>query len=79
METHMPTVREQFLAMNHGDVEEAAAYLALRLTRDDPETSKVGYTIPNAVIAARDIFPEVTENRIRFINRWDSVCEGIDK
>ena len=64
------TLREEYLRINHGDVREAAAYLALRLTRDDPETFKVGYSIPNAILAAREVFPEIEEDQIRFLNRW---------
>lgn len=63
-------LREQYLEISHGDVDEAAAYLALCLNRDDPAELKVGYSIPNAVLAAQDVFPEVSAERIRFLNRW---------
>lgn len=57
------TTRDDYLRMNHGVVAEAAAYLALRLTRDD-------HPIPTAVLIAREVFPEVPAETILFINRW---------
>ncbi len=62
------SLREELLKENHGDLIEAAAILALRLTRDDPKTFEAGYSIPSAILAAKDIFPEVTESQIRFLN-----------
>jgi hypothetical protein len=60
------TLRDELLHENHGDAIEAAAILAVRLNRDDPnEPTRDGYTIPNAVLAAKDIFPEVDESDIR--------------
>ncbi len=66
----MTTLREELLAENHGNKIEAAGILALRLTRDDPDTFKVGYSQANAILAAVEIFPEVTAGQIQFINRW---------
>lgn len=62
------SIRAEYLLENHEDAEEAAAILALRLTRGDPDTFKVGYSIENAILAALEVFPEVTEDRIRFLN-----------
>lgn len=62
------TLRDELLAENHNDPVEAAAILALRLTRDDPTNFKVGYSVDNAILAALDMFPEVTEGQIRYIN-----------
>ncbi len=64
------TLREEYLAMNDGIVIEAASQFATHLTRDDPETFKVGYSQDNAILAAIEIFPEITSDEIRFNNRW---------
>lgn len=48
----------------------AAAKLAKDLTIGDPSRFKVGYTIPNAILAAQDVFPGVPESSIRRLNNW---------
>lgn len=62
------TLRDELLAANDGDAAEAAAILALGLTRDEPTSFKVGYSIANAILSARELFPEVEEDKIRFLN-----------
>lgn len=64
------SLRDELLAENHGDPYKAAAILAHGLTRDDPASHKVGYSIPNAILAAREVFPEVEEDTIRVLNGW---------
>jgi hypothetical protein len=59
------TLRDELLAENHGDINEAASRLALALTVGDPDNYKAGYSIPNAILAAQDVFPEVDEDTIR--------------
>ena len=71
----MTTLRDELLAENHGDARIAASNFASRLTKDDPETFKVGYTRENAILAAVELFPEVTPNAIRHWNRWSAPIE----
>lgn len=69
------TLREELLAENHGDAREAASIFANRLTRDGPPGSfKVGYSRENAIIAAVELFPEVTPDAIRYWNGWGEPC-----
>ncbi len=58
-EEPMPDLRTDLLRENHGDPIEAAAIFAVRLMRDDPAICKVGYSLPNALLAATELFPEV--------------------
>ena len=51
-------------------VAEVAADLARGLTRDNPGTFKVGYSRDSAILAALDVFPEVTAGEIRGANGW---------
>ena len=65
------TLREELLAAGRGQsVAEVAAEFARGLTRDDPETFKAGYSRDNAILAALDLFPEVTAGEIRGANGW---------
>jgi hypothetical protein len=43
----------------------AAALLAQDLMESDPENYEVGYSFENAIIAAHDIFPEISMEQIR--------------
>lgn len=76
------SLRADLLAKHNGDEGLAAADLADGLTRGDPGRFQVGYSIPNAILAAREMFPAVDEATIRFINLWDeepwSIEEEID-
>ncbi len=66
----MNELRDHYLAMNADNLIEAASHFAIHLTRDDPENFKVGYSRDNAILAAIEIFPEITSDEIRFNNRW---------
>ena len=66
------SLRDELLSENYGNEREAASILALRLTRDDPDIFKAGYSQENAILAAVEMFPEVTPDQIRFTNRWQS-------
>lgn len=70
----MSGIRADYLAKALGSPALAGARLAKDLTEGDPVTFKAGYTVPNAIIAAREIFPEATEAAIRKANGWD---EGV--
>ena len=59
------TLHDELLARNSGNPIDAAAEFAWGLMQDEPEILKVGYTRPNAVLAAMEMFPEITTN-----NRW---------
>jgi hypothetical protein len=61
-------LREYYLCYNHGDLAEAAAHLALALTRDDPATSKAGYSKANAILAACEVFPEIEPGKVVALN-----------
>ena len=63
------SLRDELLEDNHNDPLEAACHLALRLTRGNLDSLKAGYSKANAVLATRDIFPEITEHQIR-VNLW---------
>ena len=67
----MTALRDELLAESDNDMIEAASIFAHRLTRDDPDTFKVGYSQANAVLASVELFPEVTPFQIRFNNRWE--------
>ncbi len=67
----MIELRDHYLAMNRDNLIEAAGHFAFHLTRDDSLTYKVGFTQPNAIIAAIEIYPEVTADQIRSSNRWE--------
>lgn len=58
-------LREKILVENHGDENMAALDLATALMADDPETFKSGYSLENAIIAAREVFPSVSEDDLR--------------
>ena len=64
------SLREEYLAKNNGVEAAAAAGFATDLNRDNPSELKVGYTQANAILAAAEIFPEVTEIQIRLTNNW---------
>lgn len=64
------TLKDEYLSKAFGSPAMAAAYLAKDLSRGDPKTFKAGYTIENAVLAAREIFPRVSEVAIRRLNDW---------
>ena len=64
------SLRQELLIENDGDLREAAAIMANRLNRDDPVTLKVGYSRENAILAAIELFPEVTADEIRYDNQW---------
>ncbi len=65
------SLRDEYLAKHDDNLIEAASLLAIDLTRGFSETFKAGYTQPNAIFAAIDIFPEVTADQIRSSNRWE--------
>ena len=52
----MNTLRDNLLVETGGDVDKAACLLAVRLMEGEPEMFKQGYTRPNAVIAASEVF-----------------------
>ncbi|MFH2072613.1 MAG: hypothetical protein ABIJ75_07180 [Actinomycetota bacterium] len=58
------TLEQEYLDECHGDPVEAAALLALRLTRGDPASFKAGYSRPSAILSAIKFFPEVTGAQI---------------
>lgn len=61
-------ITDQYLAMNDGDPNEAAAQLALHLTRDNPATLKAGYSRPSAILTAIELFPGVEGETIVALN-----------
>jgi hypothetical protein len=63
------SLREQFLTDADGDPTHAAVCLARALMAGDASVLKAGYSQVNAVIAARELFPEVDS---------DAVNRGID-
>ena len=65
------SLRDEYLAKHDDNLIEAASRLAIGLTRGDSETFKAGYTQPNAILAAIEIFPEVTADQIRSSNQWE--------
>jgi len=64
------SLRDRYLDGALGSPALAAAKLAKDLNRDDPESFKTGYTIPNAILEARETFPEAPEASIRELNGW---------
>ena len=66
------TLRDDLLkaAPRNQSVVEVAANLARGLTRDNPGTFKAGYSRDSAILAALDVFPEVTAGQIRGANGW---------
>ena len=71
------SLRDQYLGIGLGSPGLAAAHLASDLHRDDSDTLKQGYSIPNALLAALEIFPEATEASIRRLNDWVDPFAGI--
>lgn len=65
------TIKDTYLRGALGSPALAAAKLAKDLTVGDPATHKAGYTIDNAILAARDVFPEVADSKIRDLNGWE--------
>jgi hypothetical protein len=63
------SLRDQFLAESDGDATQAAVSLARALMAGDPSVFQAGYSQVNAVMAASELFPEVTP---------DAVHRGID-
>lgn len=57
----------RFLVPAGGDESRAAALLAQGLMQDDPAQFKVGYTRPNAVLAACKMFPDADQSRVEEI------------
>jgi len=68
----MMNLRDEYLAKNDGNVVKAASVFAFYLARDDTETFKVGYSHDNAILAAIEMFPEVTADQIRSNNSWET-------
>lgn len=66
------SLREELLADNNGILIEAASVFAHRLNYGDPARFKAGYSQSNAILAAVEMFPEVTEEQIRVSNNWES-------
>ncbi len=66
------TLRDEYLRRSFGSPAMAAARFAKDLTRDDPTTLKVGYSIEDAILAAAELFPEAPERSIRRLNEWES-------
>jgi hypothetical protein len=52
-------LRDQLLTEAKGDATLAAARLAWRLEQGDPANFKAGYSRANAILAARETFPQV--------------------
>ncbi len=70
-------MREELLKKYNGNHLEAAAFLARGLHEIDEERpTRAGYSRPNAILAATETFPEVTEYGIRQLNGWP---EGTDE
>ena len=67
----MSSLRQVYLTRNNGVLAAAAASLAADLERGEPTSFQAGYTPANAILAAAEIFPEVTEIEIRFLNHWE--------
>lgn len=65
------TIREDYLNKALGSPAIAAALLAKDLAGGDKASFKVGYTAENAVLAARDMFPEVSEEKIWEQTAWE--------
>ena len=63
-------LREEYLAAHNGVWAVAAAAFAADLHRGELMTFKAGYSKENALLAAAEIFPEVTSGRIRSLNNW---------
>ncbi len=59
------TLREDLLIECSDHAIKAAAMLAHRLILGHPDTFKAGYSKDNAVLAAVELFPEVTGDQIR--------------
>ncbi len=57
-------MHDELLARNNDNPIDAAARLAYSLMQDAPTSHKVGYTKPNAVLAALEIFPEITPAKL---------------
>jgi len=69
-------IRDEYLRMWHGDVAEAAAYLAVHLNRSVMVKGKerFGLTRPDAILRAVEIFPEIKPGWIVKLNHrsgWD--------
>lgn len=58
------SLREHFLTAANGDPTAAAVALARGLMAGDPTVFKVGYSQVNAVLAAAELFPEVSRDAI---------------
>lgn len=57
-------LRDELLLDNDEDPLRAAVAMARDLERGDRESLRVGYTRPNAVLAAIELFPEVTADEL---------------
>ena len=70
------TLHDELLARNNGNPIDAAAELAAGLMQDEPDILKVGYTYPNAAMAALDMFPEISaDKQWRFKIALDALLE----
>ena len=49
-------LRTEYLSRHQGDTTAAACELARDLMRGDPRSFQAGYTLPNAAIAAAELF-----------------------
>ena len=66
----MTSLRNKYLALNYGDVPEAAAQVTLHLNRSVMVKGKerFGLTRPDAILRAVEIFPEVEAGQIVALN-----------
>ena len=62
------SLRKELLKEAGGVLIEAASVFAERLNRD--RGAQIGYSQANAILAAVEMFPEVTEARIKQWNDW---------
>jgi hypothetical protein len=51
-------LRRDYIDGADGNIDRAASQFVLDLMRGNPATFQAGYTLPNALIAAREIFPD---------------------
>ncbi len=69
-------LRDRLLAISNGNPIDAAARFAFGLMQDYPSILKVGYTYPNAALAALEMFPEIdADKHWRFKLALDALLE----
>ncbi len=56
------TLHDELLVRNNGNPIDAAAELAWGLMQDEPDILKIGYSRPNALLSAYEMFPEISDN-----------------